>query len=187
MSEIKVNDVLRLPHAQTGVEWMHRVIDGLTQKALRKVPPGKKWWENGKKTTLTFRWEGDELVIDNKDTMLAWNKYPYFSIHLTLAIRMEWVKYSSAANGYVQGRNLLMELQDPQGNLPKPADDHIWGNAGWSFSHPLVVHGQGVYLSNVFNWRFVRLNEAFASLNPTPNLPEIFERQRYCAFFHPWG
>ena len=166
---------------------MHRVIDGLTQKALRKVPPGKKWWENGKKTTLTFRWEGDELVIDNKDTMLAWNKYPYFSIHLTLAIRMEWVKYSSAANGYVQGRNLLMELQDPQGNLPKPADDHIWGNAGWSFSHPLVVHGQGVYLSNVFNWRFVRLNEAFASLNPTPNLPEIFERQRYCAFFHPWG
>ena len=101
--------------------------------------------------------------------MLAWNKYPYFSIHLTLTIRMEWVEYSSEAHGYIRVRNLLMKLPDPQGNLPNPADDHIWGSARWSFSisHPLVVHGQGVYLSNVFNWRFVRLNETFASLNPT--------------------
>ena len=65
-----------------------------------------------------------------------------------------------------------MELPDPQGNLPNLADDHIWGNAGWSFSnsHPLVMHGRSVYLSNVFNWRFVHLNEAFASLNPTERI-----------------
>ena len=62
-----------------------------------------------------------------------------------------------------------MELRNPRGNLPNPAGDHIWGNAGWSFFslHPLVVQGQNVFVSNVFNWRFVRLNEAFASLNPS--------------------
>ena len=166
VTEIKVHDVLILPQAQSGVEWMHRVIDGLTQKALRKIPPRKTWWENGKKTTLTFRWDRDELVIDNKNTMHAWNKYPYFSINLTLALRMEWVGYTEGG-GYRRGDNLLMELQDPQGNLPNLADDHIWSNAGWSFSssHPMVVHGQSVHLSNVFNWRFVRLNEAFAVWN----------------------
>ena len=152
---------LQLAQAQTGVEWIHRVIDGLTQKALRKVPPGKKWWKNGKKTTLTFRWERDELAIDNKDTMLAWNKYPYFSINLTLALRMGWVEKTGAGD-YQMERNLLMELQDPQGDLPNPADDQIWDNAGWSFSssHPMIVNGQSVYLSNGFNWRFARLNEA---------------------------
>ena len=138
---------------------------GLTQSPARK----KSGEKMARRPTLTFRWERDELVIDKKDTMLAWNKYPYFSIYLTLAIRMEWVEYSSSANSYIQGRNLLMELKDPQGNLPNPVDDHIWGNAGWLFStsHPMVVHEQSVHLSDVFNWRFVRLNEAFASMNPT--------------------
>ena len=92
VTEIKVFDVLLLPQAQTGVEWIYRKIDGLTQKTLRKVPPGKKWWENGKKTTMTFRWKNEELVIDNKDTMLAWNKYPYFSINLTLALQMDGLR-----------------------------------------------------------------------------------------------
>ena len=80
---------------------------------------------------------------------------------------MGWVGYTEAG-GYQLGDNLLMELPDPQGNLPNPADDQIWGIAGWSFfsSHPMVVHDRSVYLSNVFNWRFVRLNEAFAAWNP---------------------
>ena len=88
---------------------------------------------------------------------------------------MGWVEYTTV-DGYYLGRNLLMELQDPQGDVPNPADDHIWGSAGWSFSssRPLVVHRQRVYLSNVFNWRFVRLNEAFAAW--IPSVGEIQER-----------
>ena len=30
---------------------------------------------------MTFRWERDELVIDNKDTMLAWQKNSYFLVN----------------------------------------------------------------------------------------------------------
>ena len=73
-----------------------------------------------------------------------------------------------------------MELQDSLVGKPNPADDHIWGIAGWSFSssRPMVVHGQSVHLSNVFNWRFVRLNEAFAALNPTMNPGERETQER---------
>ena len=90
VTRYKMEDALRFPQAKTGVEWIHRVIDGLTQEALRKIPHGKRWWEGDKKNTLTFRWEGNDLLIDNKDTMLDWNKYPYFSINLTVALRMGW-------------------------------------------------------------------------------------------------
>ena len=81
---------------------------------------------------------------------------------------MGWVTFQESVehgSGYHIGENLLMELQDPLAILPDPADDSIWPNAGWTFStlHPMVVRGQSVYLSNVFNWRFVRLNEAFAA------------------------
>ena len=117
---------------------------------------------------MTFRWKGNELVIDNQNTMLARDKVPYFAINKTLALRMGWIEEGdlpTTGSGFHLGRNLLMDLPDPQAAFPDPSADRIAGSTGWSFSRedPMNVHGQFLYLSNAFNWRLVRLNEAFAA------------------------
>ena len=166
-SDYTVKDALQTPHPPTGVKWMRRAIEELTQSLYRKMPHGKRWWHEGKKTTMTFRWKGNQLVLDNQNTLLARDIVPYFGIYKTLALRMGWIEEGdlmTTGDGYHLGKNLLVDLPDPQAAFPDPSDDRIAGITGWSFSRvdPMNVYGQFLYLSNAFNWRFARLNEAMA-------------------------
>ena len=166
--DYSIEDALQLPQPNTGVDWLHRVIDRLMQSLLIPIPHGKRWWKNDKKTTMTFRWEGEDLLIDNENTMLTDDTLPYFSIDATVALRMGWIvrgDIQPTGSGYHLGNNLLMELPDPQATIPDPSTDRIDPVTGWSFArqYAMNVHDGRMYLSNAFNWRFVRLNEAFAA------------------------
>ena len=151
--DYSVEDALQLPQPNTGVDWLHRVIDRLTQSVLIPIPHGKRWWNNGKKTTMTFRWEGEDLLIDNENIMLTDDTLPYFSIDATVALRMGWIvrgDVQSTGSGYHLGNNLLMALPDPQAIVPDPSADRIDPSTGWSFSNrdAMNVHGGRMYLSN---------------------------------------
>ena len=60
---------------------------------------------NGKRTYIKFKWEGDELVIDNEDTILTLDvsNRPGIYINLELAKKMGWLRYREKFNDYVLG------------------------------------------------------------------------------------
>ena len=82
-------------------------------------------------------------------------------MNLILAQQMGWI-VQTANNVYGVGPNLLMEL--PEGITSVKPDPATCNNAKITFTQPIHVVSSVdglVYLSSVFNWRFVNLNEAF--------------------------
>ena len=73
--------------------------------------------ESGQKTSATFVWEGDDLVLDNRNvrrykyvlrsgnTMMI----PHLSIHHVMAEKMGWFE-KNLSGQWVLGRNLNMEF-----------------------------------------------------------------------------
>ena len=115
-----------------------------------------------------FKWEGDELVLDNNDTT-HFRDMLFFGVHKKLAEKMGWiVKHSGLRNGgYKLGPNLRMELPDGEiipviaketGASPDLLDDY-----GIS-TFFVVYYNEMLYLSVYANWRFVNLNESFQSV-----------------------
>ena len=113
------------------------------------------------------RWRLDVSAQDNYTTWLLRSykidstkrkSVPYFAINLILAQQMGWV-VETASKVFAVGPNLLMELPDGiTGVKPNPA---TCLNANVTFTQPIHVKDGLVYLSSVFSWRFVNLNEAF--------------------------
>ena len=82
-------------------------------------------------------------------------------MNLILAQQMGWI-VQTANNVYGVGPNLLMEL--PEGITSVKPDPATCNNAKITFTQPIHVVSSVdglVYLSSVFNWRSVNLNEAF--------------------------
>ena len=113
------------------------------------------------------RWRLDMSAQDNNTTWLLRSykidstkrkTYPYFAMNLILAQQMGWVK-ETASNVYAVGPNLLMEL--PDGIVGVKPDPATCNNTKVTFTQPIHVKDGLVYLSSVFNWRFVNLNEVF--------------------------
>ena len=151
-----------LPDASNGFDFMSNVFRWMEQDLNKKLPTGYAF-ENTKD-----RWRLDISAQDNYTTWLLRSykidstkrkSVPYFAINLILAQQMGWV-VETASKVYAVGPNLLMEL--PDGMTSVKPDPATCLNAKFTFTQPIHVVDGLLYLSSVFSWRFVNLNEAFA-------------------------
>ena len=117
----------------------------------------------GKKTYLQFKWEGDELVIDNKDVVLTLEVggRPGIQIHEELAKRMGWIRRHEVSKDWVLGPNIQQEFYTATiPTLGSLADVHD------PFGNPKfwVVDSRHLQLSVFCNWRFLNINKAFEAV-----------------------
>ena len=113
------------------------------------------------------RWRIDVSAEDNNTTWLLRHykidstktkSVPYFGINAILAQQMGWL-VETASKVFTVGPNLLMEF--PEGMTAVKPDPGTCRNSKFTFTQPIHVVDGMMFLSSVFSWRFVNLNEAF--------------------------
>ena len=138
--------------------------------------------ENGEKTCTTFEWDGEDLVMNNRN--IARYKYvlpykgnatmfvPHFSIHHLMAEKMGWFKKNDQGN-YLLRPNLNMEFRDER--VPNNSKIELRNSKNDPEYYQVTTDGGGttwIWLSFSVNWRFTNLNVAFRAVvgDPTRTL-----------------
>jgi len=136
--------------------------------------------ESGQKMSATFVWEGEELVLNNRNvrrykyvlrsgnTMMI----PHFSLHHVMAEKMGWFEKNQQGQ-WVLGRNLNMKFID--GRVLDNRNIEFRNAKGDPEYYQFTTDGAGttwIGLSFSVNWRFTNLNVVFRSVvgDPTPTL-----------------
>ena len=157
--------------SDTGVSFMNSVITYFSNRrshanslsdAYRK---GESYvHSNGKKMFFDFKWEGEELVIDNKDVRDSSSSTPTFSIDKELAYRIGWFVLKEDGND-IFGPNLRAEFSD--NTILDIAGSARQGDVFLANNTPVLwaLKNDGMYaLSQYCNWRFMNLNVAFQKM-----------------------
>ena len=110
----------------------------------------------------TFRWEGNELLLDNTDTFLNQSgdrKRPMVLFGRKLVETMNWIGQDQYGNYQLSG-NLVKEFADdkvPNGYKRDWSQSH--GAGAWN---PFWIYtNEGLQISPYANWRFYNLDEAY--------------------------
>ena len=103
-----------------------KIAQTVEQRILRDLPVGRMLYHDvtvgsttvRRKTAVTFRWDGDDLMMDNTDTLTEEVKWLY--LDLPWDWRCIWVGSRQPAQGFTPawvegGPNLLFEPKDKQG------------------------------------------------------------------------
>ena len=117
----------------------------------------------GKRRYIKFKWEGDELVTDNGNTLKS-ASLPYLMIRKDLAQKMKWVIENEDGTRQL-GPNLQQELfgeSVPDLNVSGTYEDVQKGNDKKAVFWTLK--DQHYQFSYHCNWRFINLNAAFQSV-----------------------
>ena len=151
-----------------GLSLVRALIFKFDQVTNYKSPPGYSvTLTNGKKCYYEFKWEGQDLVLDNTklDTsyVLETPRDPYLmALNQKVALQMGWIKFDKALTIYRLGPNMKMEFTDESKHNPQDiskgrpdVDD------GWRY---WVVEYGFLKLSVYCNWRFTNLNSAFQNV-----------------------
>ena len=182
-----VQDILDLNN-MNGVSFIKTVIEWLNKQRVEKnmVPGYVTGYPNGGKRRdfyITYRFEGEDLVIDGADIEYhdfgrnyRW-KSPFLVIRNDLALEMWWFKRKDPPPDDPRyalelGPNLVMELRDDI--LPTPGDlrykwdaDGTGGEAQVTDTYWFIQRvsdgsiSDYVQLSTSVNWRFINLNHSF--------------------------
>ena len=118
----------------------------------------------GKRRYIKFKWEGDELVTDNEDTIKV-AALPFLVIHKDLAQKMKWVIENEDGTRQL-GPNLQQELfgeSVPNLNASGVYEDVQKGDdkkgVFWT-----SISDNYYQFSYHCNWRFINLNAAFQAI-----------------------
>ena len=172
-----INDVKDLDWVVDGVSFMKAIIVHLEQQRMELAIQGGRFTnDQGKHTYIKFKWEGEDLLIDNTNICHCGLKTPTLTIYTKLALKMGWLRQIDTV--LMLGPNLQQEfIGDQVPNMTKPAVDNDWkdvtdgqGNAVfWTVRSILPDYLQ---LSMSCNWRFTNLNVAFRAVvgEPTRSL-----------------
>ena len=137
---------------------------------------GYKAVDNGKNTCPLFKWENQDLLLDNSSVArriilpLAGLDYmPHVAFNKHLALKMGWFK-ENAGGGFTIGPNLLMIY--PNGRVPAK-NEYDWRTT--RTLDPLYYTSRTdqnqvtwIYLSMRVSWKFAHLNVAFRSVVKEP-------------------
>ena len=117
----------------------------------------------GKRRYIKFKWEGDELVTDNQDTVKSGDA-PLLMIRKDLAQKMKWVIENKDGTRQL-GPNLKQELfgeavpdLEARGiyeDVKKPDGKSVFWTASGDTFYKFSYH---------CNWRFINLNSAFEAI-----------------------
>ena len=152
-----------------------------------------------KKMGVTLRWEGDDLVLDNMHVFISGVQWKYFRFVFELAQHMGWLMTNPGLDRftprhYHRGPNMLLvpiDEEAPKADYTQESfhDGSIFQEYPNDFAHDpvaIVTEGQRwsiayqgahfMVLAKAFNWRFVRINEAFEKFKKTPLAAQTIER-----------
>ena len=146
--------------------------------ATRVLESGYKFKEDdGKKTYLNFKWEGDDFVIDTTNVHLqkittsdGTFYHPSFYVNKEFALEMGWI-VEKGEKTYELGSNLVMEIHDDEMPVPVDTDavnEQYWiVKTGHSSSIDTTQRSEYIQLTMTCNWRFINLNVAFKNVTGT--------------------
>ncbi|KAL9982831.1 hypothetical protein ACROYT_G004940 [Oculina patagonica] len=160
-TDLTFQDILYDDNIVDGLSFMKALVFKFDQvkEYKRIVGDLTKSPDNGKEWEYTFKWEGEELVLDNSNLDVSEVKtegVPYYmSFNEDLAFDMGWVKKNEKENVFL-GPNLKPECH--HATIPDPIDVDDFGEGKKNF---WVVENGQLFLSCYCNWRFVKLNRAF--------------------------
>ena len=126
---------------------------------------------NGKKFYPEFRWEGDDLILDNSEVYLDVENVsrpnrerPKVIFGKKLVEAMKWITHDGEKNSYYKMYGNLMTEADAISNdvkkdwsIPSVPSGERYGSWSeiWKFSD------DGLQLSSYCNWRFINLDESY--------------------------
>ena len=166
-TNLTFQDILHDNNIVDGLSFMRALIFKFAQITNFKSDPGYlREFANGKTCSYEFKWEGQDLVLDNTklDTSYVKGKGdPYLmSFNEKLALQMGWIKYDEAETEYSIGPNLKMEFFRAVKTFPNDISKgrlDIWN--GWRY---FVVEDGVLKVSMYCNWRFTNFNNAFQNV-----------------------
>ena len=170
----KIDDIKDWDWVVDGVSFMKAAITHVEQKRRESAVQGGTFLnDQGKHTYVKFKWEGDELVVDNTHVCHCGSLHtPSLAVHTKLALKMGWLRKISS--GLILGPNLQQEFMGDQiSNMKKNSDwndlDDKDGNPVFWTTSRVEDHME---LSMSCGWRFTNLNVAFRSVvgEPTRSL-----------------
>ena len=196
--------------SRTGVEFVKKIIHAMEQKIALSLRAGEvvhmTWTDSQgtthtKKTVASFRWDGDDLILDNTEVFISGIMWKYFGWVFELAMNMRWLETvpglpPSVPTRYAKGPNMQMVAVDPKGPWPAYMQERFRETSAFpghadSFEDgrlPVTIIREGsgwtsvnqralfMIMAKAFNWRFVRLNEAFERFKHSPVALQSVER-----------
>ena len=118
-----INDIQHLDWVVDGVSFMKAAIAHLEQRRKETAIQGGRFTnDQGKHRYVKFRWEGDDLIIDNTNVCHCKTDTPALYIYTKLAVKMGWLRKISS--GLILGPNLQQDFMGDQiPNMTKPVDN----------------------------------------------------------------
>ena len=172
-AETLINDIQHWDWVVDGVSFMKATIAHLEQRRQETAIQGGRFVnDQGKHTHVKFKWEGEDLLIDNTNICHCKTDTPALYIYTKLAVKMGWLRKISS--GLILGPNLQQDFMGDQiPNMTKPVGND-WNDVNddqhnpvfWTVRSILPDHLQ---LSMSCGWRFTNLNVAFRSVVGDPS------------------
>ena len=168
-----INDIQHLDWVVDGVSFMKAAMTHLEQRRKETAIQGGRFTnDQGKHTYVKFRWEGDDLLIDNTNVCHCKTDTPALYIYTKLAVKMGWLRKISS--GLILGPNLRQDfmgdqipnMKQPIGNDWNDVDDDQHNPVFWTVRSFSPDH---LRLSMSCGWRFTNLNVAFRSVVGDPS------------------
>ena len=152
-----------------GVEFMKSILSYFEMERILKYSGprlnSRYVTSGGKRTYVAFKWEGEDLVTDNKDILRSRTDRPALRFNVDLALKMGWIK--KKGNSYVLGPNLRIEFFDDVIPDIRSNGDLFDSDGNRVFfivvKNPLK-NADFLRLSIFCNWRFLNLNKTFESV-----------------------
>ena len=171
-AEFDSNELKKVMYNVNGIGFMKSMIAFFEQQRIYNndgPKQGAKYvTRSGKRTYIKFVWEGEDLVIDNKEVVTSSEvaSRPSFGFNKELAKRMGWIVRSGPLDPYQLGPNIQHEFT--QDTIPTLTN--ISGDVFDSDGKPVfwTLHDGFMKLSLFCNWRFLNINQTFQDLIGSP-------------------
>ena len=176
---MKMEDLKDDPSIVNGVTFMKAYLRWLDQKMTQSFETfyGSVTDDGGKHTCALFKWNGENLQIDNKNvarkklTGAGSTLMPHFAVNGVLAEKMGWFKETK--NGvfvkWELGTNLKMSYID--GKVPSKNEIDFKDASGNPLYWKVTKDSNDItwiWLNMKVNWEFINLNVAFRSIVKEP-------------------
>ena len=170
----KIDDINDWDWVVDGVSFMKAAITHVEQKRRESVIQGGTFLDDqGKHTYVKFRWEGEDLLIDNTNVSHDGSvRTPSFAVHTKLAAKMGWLR--KITSGWILGPNLQQDFLGDQ--IPDMTKNSDWKDITDKDGNPVFWTTSRaedyMELSMSCGWRFTNLNVAFRAVvgDPTRTL-----------------
>ena len=167
-TNLTFQDILHDNNIVDGLTFMRALIFKFAQVTNYKSSTGDSvTLPNGKKCNYEFKWEGQDLVLDNTkldiDYVTETPGNPYLmALNQKVALQMGWIKPYAKDTTYRLGPNMKMEFTSESKLNPKDISKGRPDiDSGWRY---WVVEEGVLKLSVYCNWRFTNFNSAFQNV-----------------------